>query len=75
LSLRKTNSEKYLWWSLLLFTEKIWPLIENILSTEADEAGVARYFFAKIASSGKRSEYCLQNSRVSFIFVSDTTRI
>jgi hypothetical protein len=47
LSLRKTNSEKYLWWSLLRFTEKIWPLIEKILYTEADEAGIDRYFFAK----------------------------
>jgi len=54
LSLRKTNSEKYFWWSLLSFTEKIRPLIEKILSTEANEAGIVRYFFAKIASSGKR---------------------
>jgi hypothetical protein len=48
LNLRKTNSEKYLWWSLLRFAEKIWPLIEKILSTEADEAGIDRYFFPKL---------------------------
>ncbi len=40
---------------------KIWPLIEKILSTEADEAGIDRYFFAKIASSGKRSDYWLMS--------------
>jgi hypothetical protein len=55
LSLRKTNSEKYLLWSLLRFTEKIWPLIEKILSTEADEAGIDRY-----SSSGKCLEYFIK---------------
>jgi hypothetical protein len=39
LSLIKNDSENYLWWSLLRFSENIWPLIEKNLSTEADEAG------------------------------------
>ena len=40
MSLRKTNSEKYLWWSLLLFTEKIWPLIVRAgLRAQAQDGG------------------------------------
>jgi hypothetical protein len=42
-------------YSLLRFTEKIWPLVENILSTEADEAGIDRYFFAKIVLESAQS--------------------
>ena len=54
--LGKTNREKYLWWSLLRFTEKIWPLIEKIISTEADEAGIDRNVLPKSIASESAPE-------------------
>ena len=47
-----TKSVKYFIPSLLLFMEKICPLIENMRSTAAEEAGTLKYFLASLANDG-----------------------
>ena len=46
---------------LLLFIEKIWPAIENIRSTAAEEACTLRYFLASLANKGNFCSLLDQN--------------
>ena len=52
---KKTRSEKKTQPSLLRLRLNIWPDMENIRSTAAEEAWTPRYFIASVARLGKRT--------------------